>query len=326
MQRGRWIRRVGAGLMLLGALALLFVAYQLWGTGLYTSQAQGHLRSELARQLHHSLPTTSQVASASSRKSSGLPPLAVVPAQPMPAPPVGSPIGLLAIPKIGLEDAIVEGVSEAQLEQGPGHYPGTPLPGEWGNVGIAGHRTTYAHPFYNLNELATGDPIYVLTVQGLFKYVVAEQFTVDPSDVSVVQDSTGQPTLTLTTCNPRYSAAQRLVVVADFSPGTGAASTSTSAESTRPPTADGRRSGRSASRLTNPRAGAGDALGGTANSPVPAVLWGAGTLLAAIAVLVVRRRTPRRFRWMPSAAGLLGVLVVLFFFFEHLSLALPASF
>lgn len=318
---------MGAGLMLLGLLLLLFVVYQLWGTGLYTDQAQGHLRSELARELHHALPTTSQVASASTRPGHGLPPLAIVPAPTMPAPPVGSPIGLLAIPKIGLEDAIVEGVGESQLEQGPGHYPGTPLPGEWGNVGIAGHRTTYAHPFYNLNELTTGDPIYLLTTQGLFKYVVTEQFTVDPSDVSVVQDSTGQATLTLTTCNPRYSAAQRLVVVADFSAGTGTTGgTGVSSGPTTDPGAKANPTGHTVSHRTNPTAGRGDALGGAANSPVPAVLWGAATLLAVIAVLVVRRRIPRRFRWMPSTAGFLGALVVLFFFFEHLSLALPASF
>ena len=52
---------------------------------------------------------------------------------------------------------------------GPGHYPGTPLPGEAGNVAIAGHRTTYLHPFYNLNELVPGDAIDILTVQGLLR-------------------------------------------------------------------------------------------------------------------------------------------------------------
>lgn len=313
--------------MLLGLLMLLFVAYQLWGTAFYTWQAQDHLRTELAQKLHHRLPTTAEVAAAGTRgaRPGGLPPISTVPAGPMPAPALNAPIGLLAIPKIGLEDAIVEGVTEAQLEQGPGHYPGTPLPGEWGNAAIAGHRTTYAHPFYNLNELAPGDPIYVLTAQGLFEYVVAGQFTVAPTDVSVVEDGSGQPTLTLTTCNPRYSAAQRLVVVAHLfegSPATAGGSPTHTDPRSGPAVTRHLRSGANRSAA----ASAGDALGGTANSPVPAVLWGVATLAAAIAVLVARRRTPRRIRWLPSTAGFLGVIVVLFFFFEHLSLALPASF
>ena len=65
---------------------------------------------------------------------------------------------------------VVEGTDADQLRSGPGHYPGTPLPGEAGNVAIAGHRTTYLHPFYNLNELVPGDAIDILTVQGLFVY------------------------------------------------------------------------------------------------------------------------------------------------------------
>ena len=108
---------------------------------------------------------------------------------------------------------VVEGTDADQLRSGPGHYPGTPLPGEAGNVAIAGHRTTYLHPFYNLDGLAPGDPISVLTVQGLFVYHVVSIQAVDPTDVAVVAP-TPTPMLTLTTCNPRYSASQRLVVQA----------------------------------------------------------------------------------------------------------------
>lgn len=308
--------------MLLGVLMLLFVAYQLWGTAFYTWGAQDHLRSELSHQLHRKLPSTAQVAAAAHGAHNGLPKLDTAPAGPMSAPAIGQPIGLLAIPEIGLEDAIVEGVSAAQLEQGPGHYPGTPLPGEWGNAAVAGHRTTYAHPFYNLNELVPGDPIYVLTAQGFFKYVVAEQFAVLPTDVSVVDDSSDQPTLTLTTCNPRYSAAQRLVVVADLWMGnpSGGVATSTGAKTGNGTATRSTSAGRHRGTATS------DALGGSSNSPVPAVLWGLATLAAVGVVLVVRRRSPRWIRWLPSTLGFLGCLVVLFFFFEHLSLALPASF
>ncbi len=74
----------------------------------------------------------------------------------IPDPTVGSPVGILSIPKINLSMVVVEGTGDAQLQAGPGHYTGTPLPGEAGNAAIAGHRTTYLHPFYNLNELVPG--------------------------------------------------------------------------------------------------------------------------------------------------------------------------
>ena len=79
-----------------------------------------------------------------------------------PDPKVGTPIGLMTIPKIGMRGAaIVEGTDEHQLQQGPGHYLGTPLPGQAGNAAIAGHRTTYGAPFYDLNVLQPGDPITI---------------------------------------------------------------------------------------------------------------------------------------------------------------------
>ena len=145
----------------------------MWGTALYESQAQSHLKSELATQLHGKLPTAPAELTGTQRL--GLPPLARLTAPTVSDPALGQPVGLLSIPKIGILDAIVEGVGEAQLEQGPGHYPGTALPGEVGNVAIAGHRTTYAHPFYNLDALAPGDNVYILTSQGLFEYTVTNK-------------------------------------------------------------------------------------------------------------------------------------------------------
>jgi sortase A len=109
----------------------------------------------------------------------------------------------------------VEGTDENQLQEGPGHYVGTPLPGEAGNAAIAGHRTTYGAPFNNLNELAPGDAIDLTTLSGVnLDYVVTQPpVPVAPSDVKIL-NSFGDNRLTLTTCNPRYSATQRLVVVA----------------------------------------------------------------------------------------------------------------
>lgn len=232
-------------------------------------------------------------------------------------PAVGGPIGYLSIPKIGLDDAIVEGVGEAQLQQGPGHYPGTPLPGESGNASIAGHRTTYAAPFYNLNELQPGDPIYVQTTQGTFTYDVTDSFAVLPTNVSVL-DPTPQPTLTLTTCNPRYSASQRLIVKASLvgsQPPPGTQPTTVPAE----PPAPARH------RATL----AGDAaLAGGGGGVALTIVWGAVTVVLAAGWVVVRRLRSLR----PQLR--LGVLVIgaplvlgsLFLFFAYVSTALPGSF
>jgi sortase A len=195
---------VGRVLLVAGVLVLLFIPYLLWGTGVITARAQSDLRREfaVAQHSHHVVaPTHTSLSS---------PPVL---APPIAAPAVGGPVGILSIPKIALSMVIVEGTDADQLRSGPGHYPGTPLPGEAGNVAIAGHRTTYLHPFYNLNELVNGDAINILTVQGLFVYHVVSSQAVSPNDVAVVAP-TASPMLTLTTCNPRYSASQRLVVQA----------------------------------------------------------------------------------------------------------------
>ncbi len=231
-------------------------------------------------------------------------------------PAAGAPVGYLSIPKIGLDDAIVEGVGEAQLQQGPGHYPGTPLPGEAGNAAIAGHRTTYAAPFYDLNELHPGDLIYAQTAQGTFTYSVTQSFTVVPTNVSVL-DSTAQPTLTLTTCNPRYSAAQRLVVKADL------------VQSTPPPGGAPAASSSSAPPAPPPRQLAGEtALGGTSQGPTLAVVWGVLTALVitGLALAARRRSWPRAARLGALTLGTPLALGSLFLFFSHVSTALPGSF
>lgn len=80
-------------------------------------------------------------------------------------------------------------------------------------MGIAGHRTTYLHPFYDLNEMKEGDAIILETEYGTFRYVVTSVSVITPDNSSVL-DQTKNPTLVLTTCNPRYSAAERLIVIA----------------------------------------------------------------------------------------------------------------
>ena len=121
--------------------------------------------------------------------------------------------GTIRIPRIGLNQAVVEGVSRDDLRNGPGHYPGTALPGRPGNVVISGHRTTYTRPFYDLDLLDRGDVIWLDTPGGSFKYLVEDTLVVDPSNLSPLAGST-RSILTLTTCNPKGSARERLVVVA----------------------------------------------------------------------------------------------------------------
>jgi len=109
----------------------------------------------------------------------------------------------------------VEGTAESDLAKGPGHYIGTSMPGQAGNVAIAGHRTTYGAPFGNLDHLKAGDTILLTNTVGTqFTYIVTgTPVAVSPQDVSVL-NTLADNRLTLTTCNPRFSASQRLIAVA----------------------------------------------------------------------------------------------------------------
>ena len=197
------VRRIIAGLgrtfISTGVLVLLFVIYELYGTSLQEAKAQDHLKNQIkaAAQKAQHTPTT-------------LPPIYVPPAPP----PAGDALATLKIDKLGLYKAVVEGVDTNDLKKGPGHYAGTPLPGEAGNVAIAGHRTTYGAPFYRINELEVGDPIQVTTKQGSFTYKVSEQKVVGPNDNFVLDNTPDRNILTLTTCHPRFSASQRLIIIA----------------------------------------------------------------------------------------------------------------
>lgn len=115
---------------------------------------------------------------------------------------------------------VVEGVTVAVLRRGPGHYPSTALPGQDGNFAVAGHRTTYGAPFYDLEELQAGDEIHVTDRAGArHVYAVRALQVVSPGASWVIGPDPlegGRPTLTLTTCHPRFSNAERLVVFAEL--------------------------------------------------------------------------------------------------------------
>jgi sortase A len=125
----------------------------------------------------------------------------------------GDAIGQIEIPKIGHTYNIIQGDQTGQLEDGPGHYPSTAMPGMGQTVGIAGHRTTYLAPFRFINELHSGDRIYVTMPYGKFTYVVQKQQIVQPTAVWVV-NNVGYDRLVLSACNPIYSASQRIIVFA----------------------------------------------------------------------------------------------------------------
>jgi sortase A len=125
----------------------------------------------------------------------------------------GDAIGRITINRIHLNTVVVEGTAAEDLRKGPGHYPGTPLPGERGTVGIAGHRTTYGAPFRKINQVKPRDLIVVTMPYGKFTYRVERTRIVKPTDVWVTQ-RVSYDRLILSACHPLYSAAQRIVVFA----------------------------------------------------------------------------------------------------------------
>ena len=130
---------------------------------------------------------------------------------------VGDSLTRIKIPSINVDVVVVEGTTADALRAGAGHYPETPLPCEVGNVGIAGHRTTYGRPFNHLDLLKVGDKITLETPIGSCTYSISTApFAVSPKDIEVVANTPTQATLTLTTCHPKGSAAQRLVVHANL--------------------------------------------------------------------------------------------------------------
>lgn len=201
----RKLRLVAEILVELGVVLLLFVAYEYFGTSYLAARAQAHLRDHVSAHGFANYALPSEPSTVGSEKRRAVP---------------GGALGFIKIPRINLDMVFVEGADEESLRKGPGHYRETPLPGQGGNVAIAGHRTTYLHPFWSLNEVRVGDLITLETKKGVFVYRVIWQRIVSPEDRWIV-GATGEPSLTLTACHPRFSAAQRLVVRAVQTSGPG---------------------------------------------------------------------------------------------------------
>ena len=121
-------------------------------------------------------------------------------------------IGRIQIPKIGVDTDLRDQITQESIDLGPSHWPGTATPGGYGNAVIAGHRSSHSAPFHDLGALVAGDAV-VLTDQAghVFTYKITEMFVVNPDAMWITDQKPGR-TLTIFTCHPIGSSAQRLVV------------------------------------------------------------------------------------------------------------------
>ena len=229
----RWlVGGIGRSLITLGLLMFAFVAYQLWGTGIQTAQAQRSLAKEFDAQVSNTqaatttttapLTTDPPTTDSTPVTDPGATTTTLAPGLPTakPLPEAEKAVARLEIPRMGLNRIVVEGATADALTKGPGHFPETPLPGQLGNAAIAGHRTTHLHPFFDIDKLQPGDEIIVTTLNGRYVYHVTGTEVVAPEDYAAVIPTTDvtKATLTLVSCTPRYSAKNRIVVRSDLVP------------------------------------------------------------------------------------------------------------
>jgi sortase A len=304
----RVVRGIGKTLISVGVLILLFVGYQVWGTGLAHDRGQRDLRSQFAKQLAAPAAadpvTTPSTITGATTTTVAAPPLVD-----------GDAAGVIVIPKIGLDKMVVEGVGVEELKLAVGHYPDTPLPGEKGNAALAGHRTTYGHPFNRLDELNNGDEISVTTRAGTFRYAVSEKKVVTPESVEVL-DPSPDNRLTLTTCHPKYSAEERLIVVALLQ-GAPVNEPVVPAGTTPTPTTTPPRSTELAAGIDRP------GLSGAGAANRPAIAWAILAASVWLSAWALGRWTGRR--WTCYLVGAPIFLVALFVFFENFARLLPAN-
>ena len=197
---------------LLGVIALLLVGAGVTGGWALTED------DETPATPSTTVATHGAVANAS---ASTLPPTTTLPPSTLPAPeaapadehaPTPDVVhGTLALPTLGVEQSLHEGVTLTAIDRGPSHWPGTAMPGEAGNVVVAGHRITHSRPFHDLDLLRPGDPlVFTLTDGSRWTYELTSTEIVAPDAMHIV-DQTPEPTATLFACHPKGSAAQRIV-------------------------------------------------------------------------------------------------------------------
>lgn len=208
---GTVIQVLGELLITAGVILMLFVAWELWWTNLDADRIQQQAAQEFSRRLH--APVTPQ---GDPQQDYGPAPAATAPTK------VGEVFGLAFIPRFGPDYAprpLVQGTSAAQLDTlGLGHYTATAMPGELGNFAVAGHRQTRGAVLDNIHTLVPGDRIYVQMAEGYYTYVFRNTEIVLPSanDVllpvpTVPNAKPQQSILTMTSCNPRFGAQERII-------------------------------------------------------------------------------------------------------------------
>lgn len=319
----RTVRELGLALIALGVAILLFVAYQLLGTNLTEAHDQAALRRAFAAAVAQhrggpqpapaTAPTTTPTTAPTGSTPPGGADTPVLGAALPSAPTASGVVDHLVIPRIGVDKYVVDGTGEGDLMRGPGHYAGTPYPGQAGDVAIAGHRTTYGAPFYRLDQLRVGDDILLTDTTGTtYRYQVAQApFVVAPSDVAVI-GATGDPTLTLTTCNPRFSATSRLIVKARL------------VGLPRPvppaPAATARPAATAAAAPVHH-----DLTGGSAGARPGAIGWGVAVVVLWVLTRVAVARTRRWARAGALAGGIAVCCVPLWLCFEQVVQLLPQS-
>jgi sortase A len=305
---------VGTIFIVGGLLVAGFAVYLLWGTGIRTHQQQHDLKSQFARELAAIAPTTTAppASAASSTTTTTTTPPPPVDLNPR----LGEAMAHIEIPSIGVDWIAVEGTGLDQLAKGPGHYKGTPFPGQPGNVAFAGHRTTHGAPFNRVDELKPGDQIVFTTIQGRFVYSVTGQEVVAPTNLSVLTDK-GDNRLTLTSCHPKFSASKRIVITAMLQTQPVAAPPTTTAPPGGGNSQLGPDDSQQAAQLTQAPGGFTDAL-----------LTGAACLGIGIGAWQTAERWLRRRwgRWLLYLAVAPAFLFVLFFFYEDVSSLLPSDF
>lgn len=221
------LRKVGWVLIGSALLIFAFLGYQLFVTDLLNDRVQAAAMEELDDELTErraTLPAPEEVTVTvpsvpdepeSTTTSTTTPTIEFLPEE---AGDEGSTLGRLTIPAIGVDEVMFEGWSRETLKMGPGHMPGSPVPGQPGNAVVSGHRTTYGRPFFDLDQLEEGDVIAVETAVGRHVFEVRRTLIVEPTDVWVTEHIPGS-WITLTTCHPQFSAAERLIIQAELIEG-----------------------------------------------------------------------------------------------------------
>lgn len=219
------VQVVGELLITLGVIAVLFVAWQLWWTNVEADAAQGAAVKQFVQQ--HQAPVTNEpaaTATAAATAPGGTTGTAAVPVGK--APGHGEAIGVIYVPRFGADYSrpIIEGTSQDVLDTlGLGHYAGTAMPGALGNFVVAGHRQTHGAVLDNIHTLVPGDKIYVQTADGFYTYVFRNQEIVLPDRTDVLAPVPTRPgavpeqrVLTMTSCNPRFGAQERIIAFSVF--------------------------------------------------------------------------------------------------------------